>query len=206
MRIGRRGSRSTQTPAGSVKSMKGRKRTTPSAATSNAVASRIRSATSGSPSWETCVPNWLIVSADQSLRKAGCRQSPPVGQTLRAVVVTSPREHAGRAEKREGESVRVAGRVVGPLEVGDQAVQPLLEADEVLLGEPDVQERGLVVLRPVGERLVGCLLEHHRPERPQLLRQRLVAAEHEEPGDPPVVLLRERPDLSPTAARDQARR
>jgi hypothetical protein len=70
MRIGRRGRRSTQTPAGSVKSMKGRNRTTPSAATSNAVASSTSSATNGIASWETCVPNWLIVSADHSLRKS----------------------------------------------------------------------------------------------------------------------------------------
>ncbi len=54
----------------------------PSAATSKADASRRRIATSGSASWDTCVPKTLIVSADQSLRKSPWRQRPPVGQSL----------------------------------------------------------------------------------------------------------------------------
>jgi hypothetical protein len=76
MRIGRRGKRSTQTPAGSVKRMNGANSTAPSAATANGLASRTMIATSGSARAETCVPNWLIDSADQSLRKSGWRQSP----------------------------------------------------------------------------------------------------------------------------------
>ena len=50
MRIGRRGSRSTHTPAGSVKMMKGRNSTVPRTATSKALASSTRIATSGSAS------------------------------------------------------------------------------------------------------------------------------------------------------------
>ncbi len=42
-------------------------------------------ATNGSASAVTCEPNWLIVSADQSLRKSGCRQRPPFGHSVRMV-------------------------------------------------------------------------------------------------------------------------
>ena len=78
--IGRRGNRSTQTPAGRLTSRNGRNSTVVSAATSNALAWRTSIAASGSASRVNCVPNWLTVWADQSLTKSGCRQRPPVGQ------------------------------------------------------------------------------------------------------------------------------
>jgi hypothetical protein len=53
-----------------VKRRKGRNSTVPSAATANALASRIVIAMNGSASCETCVPNWLTVSADHSFRKS----------------------------------------------------------------------------------------------------------------------------------------
>src|SRR3990172_8929618 len=79
MRMGLRRIRSTHTPAGSVNRMNGRNAIVPRAATSNGVDSSTITATSGRASCPTCEPNWLIVSADQSLRKSPWRQSPPVG-------------------------------------------------------------------------------------------------------------------------------
>jgi hypothetical protein len=79
MSIVRRRIRSTQTPAGSVKRMNGRNRIVVRAATSKADDSSTITATRGRASCPTCEPNWLIVSADQSLRKSPWRQSPPVG-------------------------------------------------------------------------------------------------------------------------------
>src|SRR5687767_7870931 len=76
-RIGRRGSRSTQTPAGSVKSRKGRNSIVVSRATLNALSRRATIATSGSASRLTCEPNWLTVCEDQSQRKSRCCQRPP---------------------------------------------------------------------------------------------------------------------------------
>ena len=70
MRMGRRRSRSTQTPAGSANSRKGRNSTVPRSATSNALASSTSTAASGSASAETCEPTWLIVCPDQSFRKS----------------------------------------------------------------------------------------------------------------------------------------
>src|SRR6188474_1255550 len=130
MRIGRRGRRSTQTPAGRVKRMNGRKRTVPRAATSKALAWRTRIATSAKAMSSIVEPNMEIVSADQSLRKSGWRQSPPVGQRLR--IGRSRRQHDAGGEERAREGVHVAGRVLGPVEVGDEAVDPSLEACEVL--------------------------------------------------------------------------
>ena len=69
--IGRRRSRSTQTPAGSVKSRNGRNSTVPSKATWNALASSTTMAAIGSANAEIWLPNWLIVWPAQSLRKSG---------------------------------------------------------------------------------------------------------------------------------------
>src|SRR5262245_38587576 len=139
MRIGRRGSRSIQTPAGIVKRMNGRKRIVPSAATSNGDDSSVMTATRGRARVPTCEPNWLIVSADQSLRKAPCRQRPPFGQRLRIGVLPvlgRGWEIGLRAEQREGENVEVAVRIGRAMEVGEELVQPLLEAGDVLGDEP----------------------------------------------------------------------
>src|ERR687891_1628896 len=81
IRIGRLRSRSTQTPAGRVNRMNGRKLSVPTTASSNALASRTTIATKPMARSSTCDPNWLIVSADQSLRKSWWRQSPPRGHT-----------------------------------------------------------------------------------------------------------------------------
>ena len=77
---GFRGSRSTQTPAGSAIRRNGSISIAPSAATSNGVASSATIATSGIATIEICDPNWEIVCAPQSRRKSAWRQSPPVGQ------------------------------------------------------------------------------------------------------------------------------
>src|SRR4029077_17259761 len=79
IRIQRRRQRSTQTPAGSVMSRKGRNTTVSSAATWNGLASSVRTATVGIASWETCEPNSLIVWPVQSLRKSRCDQRAPPG-------------------------------------------------------------------------------------------------------------------------------
>ena len=55
--IGRRGHRSTQTPAGRLISMNGANSTTLSSATWNALTSRVMTATSGIASALICEPN-----------------------------------------------------------------------------------------------------------------------------------------------------
>ena len=60
-RIGRRRSRSTQTPAGSVKRRNGRNSIVPRSATWNALASSTMMAAIGSASAEIWLPNWLMV-------------------------------------------------------------------------------------------------------------------------------------------------
>ena len=75
----------------------------PSSATSKALASRMRIAASGSASCETCEPNWLIVCADQSLRKSGCRQRPPRGQTRMSDGVVAWRERLDDTGERRAE-------------------------------------------------------------------------------------------------------
>jgi hypothetical protein len=76
IRMGRRRRRSTQTPAGSEKRRNGRNSIVPRSATSNGGACSTRIATVGIARRLTWVPNWLIVSADQSFRKSGWRKSP----------------------------------------------------------------------------------------------------------------------------------
>src|SRR5512145_1542784 len=118
MRIGRRGWRSTQTPAGSVKRMNGRNRTVPRAATSNALASSTRIATSGNAMSSIVEPKALMVSADHSFRKSRCRQRPPVGQRLRIVLLwRKPRLRAIHGVRQD---VPVAARILGRLVVGDE--------------------------------------------------------------------------------------
>src|SRR5919109_191582 len=146
MRTGRRGSRSTQTPAGSVKMMKGRKRTVPSTATSNALASRMRTATSGNAMSSIVEPKTLIVSADQSLRKSGWRQRPPVGQpTLRTVALRAGARLG--AEQREDERVHLPFGRLRLLEVCDEPVQPPLETSQVVGRQTRVEERRLILVR-----------------------------------------------------------
>ena len=101
--------RSTQTPAGSAKSRNGRNSATPTTATSNALASRTRIAASGIASCEICVPTRLIVWADQSFRKSGCRQRPPRGQRLRMRLVPA---WCGISGERRARGENSTGRIV----------------------------------------------------------------------------------------------
>src|ERR1700704_5043223 len=73
IRIGRRRSRSTHTPAGSPIRMNGRNSIVPRRPIWNALARRSRIAVSGSASSVTCEPSWLTVSADHSLMKSRWR-------------------------------------------------------------------------------------------------------------------------------------
>src|SRR5918996_4457349 len=198
IRIGRRGSRSTHTPAGSVKRMKGRNSIVPSAATSKALASSTRMATSGSASCETCVPNWLIVSADQSLRKSRWHQSPPCGHVgLR--IVASSREGGIRGVERRGESVRLPVRMVGRLDCREETIHAQPQATRVLGQESGVREPGRDACcgKLGGKDLLGGLPKHHSCQRrlPDHAFVRLVRLEDEEPCDATVVLLRHRADL-----------
>src|SRR5258705_7570909 len=72
IRIGRRRSRSTQTPAGRLRKMNGKNSIVPRRANSNGVTRRIVAATRGRARRVTCVPKTLTVSAVQSLRKSRC--------------------------------------------------------------------------------------------------------------------------------------
>src|SRR5204862_909213 len=82
IRIGRRASRSTHTPAGSAKRRNGSCSKIVSAATAKALACRTKIAASGSASRLNCEPNSLIVCPAQSLRKSPWRQRPRLGQNL----------------------------------------------------------------------------------------------------------------------------
>src|SRR3954464_1001751 len=75
----RRGSRSTHTPAGKVKSRKGRNSTVPRAATAKAEACRCLIAMIGSASSEIDEPNWLIVWPVHIFMKSRCDHRAPDG-------------------------------------------------------------------------------------------------------------------------------
>src|SRR6187401_1705151 len=113
--------------------MNGRNSIVARRATSNADTSRMRIATSGSANAEICDPNWLTVSALQSLRKSGWRQSPPCGQGLRIVTA---RHRVERCRERDHPAVRAPARP----EVGDEPFQPPHEAAHVRVGQADVDE------------------------------------------------------------------
>src|SRR5205807_6631684 len=80
---GRRRRRSTQTPAGRLKSAKGRRSTTLRAATSKVDARTTKMAASGRARPVTSDPNWLTLCADQSRRKSRFCQSGPRGRRIR---------------------------------------------------------------------------------------------------------------------------
>src|SRR5690242_7116399 len=75
----RRRSRSTHTPAGSVKRRKGRNSTVPSAATANGDACSSLIAMVGSASCEIDEPNWLIVWPVHIFMKSLCDHRAPDG-------------------------------------------------------------------------------------------------------------------------------
>ncbi len=85
MRIGRRRSRSTQTPAGRLSRMNGRNSIVPSSPNSNGVTCRSVAAMSGIARPLTWLPNWLMVSAVHSRTKSGFR-SRPAGRWLTPAV------------------------------------------------------------------------------------------------------------------------
>src|SRR5262245_49981945 len=128
MRIGRRRSRSTQTPAGRLNNTNGRNASVPNRANSKGLTSRSRTATSGTARCETCVPKWLIVSAHHNLRKSGSRHKER--EPAAACGTASPiRDLAGLRLRATGQEV---------VERHAEAVQR--PADEVVLpdGEDDV--------------------------------------------------------------------
>ncbi|HEX5172738.1 MAG TPA: hypothetical protein VFV91_01170 [Gaiellaceae bacterium] len=83
IRICRRRSRSTQTPAGSAKRMNGRKPKTPSSENAKGLACRPTAASQGIASWDTWEPTSLIDWPVQSFRKSRCDQSAPLGLRIR---------------------------------------------------------------------------------------------------------------------------
>ena len=138
--------RSTQTPAGSVKRMNGRKPSTPISATSNALASSTTMATKPIARSSTAPPNWLIVSADQSFRKSRWRQSPPVGQSLG--IPASRGEPGGCRKQREREGVHLSVRILGAVEIRNETIEPFLEAPHVPRRQTGVQDSPRSPFRP----------------------------------------------------------
>jgi hypothetical protein len=63
-------------------------------------------AMNGSASCETCVPNWLVVSADHGFTKSRCRRSGPVGRSrfrvlrMQPFTVIASRGHSIEAGRR----------------------------------------------------------------------------------------------------------
>jgi hypothetical protein len=74
--------------------MNGRNSIVPSKANSNGVTLSVVAAMIGRASNVTCVPNWLIVWADQSFTKSGWRRR------LRLASDTKPSTACGRGEPR----------------------------------------------------------------------------------------------------------
>ena len=155
-RIGRRRSRSTQTPAGSVKSRNGRNSTVPSRATWNALASSTTMAAIGSASAEIWLPNWLIVWPAQSLRKSGCRHSPPRGQSVFSLLAmdamsvsvrrggtVEARHRVHAVAVRDGEVVAAAGDpgLVCLFRSSAKPIQALLLAR----ARPDLDDREIAI-------------------------------------------------------------
>lgn len=103
--------------------------------------------------------------------------------------------------------MRLALGILGALNVCDQAVQSALESEHVRRSKPRVQESRRLLLIGGRDELVGRLAEHHRREctAPELVRQRVVALEHEETRDTPVVHLGESPDLASAHDPDETR-
>src|SRR5690242_17299336 len=180
MRIWRRRSRSTQTPAGSAKRMNGRKPSTPSSENSNGDASSPTAASHGIASCDTCEPNSLIDWPPQSLRKSRFCQSALVGLRIDGPLVEGGREAVGGG----------AVRRVGGAEVVDQLLEPATESSSVGVREvraDDGEGRPAVVAD--GKHFLGCAAEGSRGDVPDVLAVRVGALEQEQARGPPVVLL-----------------
>src|SRR5215207_5504414 len=121
MRIGRRRMRSTQTPAGNVKAIQGRKRTTPRIPISTAPASRLTMATNGMASIVISSPNWLMVWPDHSFMKSPWRQR--LGRRGVTAVASSACERSVLVGGSRDISARGLGHVrpVGDVEARDEA-------------------------------------------------------------------------------------
>ena len=123
MRIGRRRSLSTHTPAGSAKRRKGRNSTVPKKRDlERGRVEHEQRAARGSARADTCEPTWLIVSPVHSLRKSPWRHSSPCGQAsfkllcIDAISVSVRRGNTVEARHRvhavavrDGEVVAAAG-------------------------------------------------------------------------------------------------
>src|SRR5687767_299359 len=154
-----------------------------SAETSNGVTSSVMIATRGSAIPVIWEPNWLIVSAVQSLRKSACRQSPPCGQTLRIA-------HLPVSER---EPVRRPAGCVCRAEVVDQLLQTPIEASGLRLREAREDEAEARALRRTLE-LERRVAERRRAERARV--RGILGREEEQAGDPAVELLRQGPHLA----------
>ena len=126
MRICRRRSRSTHTPAGSAKRMNGRKPSTPSNEKVIGLACRPTAASHGIASCDTCDPTSEMDWPVQSLRKSGCDQRPPVGR--RSLRIGA---HVHPGDEGIGDAV---GRLCRP-EILLQPLQAPLEAGGVVLAQ-----------------------------------------------------------------------
>src|SRR6476646_8737066 len=151
-RIRRRGNRSTQTPAGKVKSRKGRNSIVASRPTSPGGAFRITAAMNGMASWLTPVPNSEIVAAVQSFAKFGLRK-----RLRRAVEATW---HLGwwagwRARQRYG---MLANRLTPVSPLGHRRSDPLAGATRRASRGP--RRRGtMAVMRAIPDDLSDRLIE-----------------------------------------------
>src|SRR4051812_28370765 len=157
--MGRRRSRSTQTPAGSAKRMNGRKPSIPSTENSIGDACRPTAASQGIASPETWEPNSLIDWPLQSLRKSVLLQSPPVGR--RSLRIGNP------SVVRGGEAVRLPVGIVGGAEVLGELSEPAREPAGVVRGQACSEEgeaRPVVVVE--GKHLLGGAAEGCRCDVP----------------------------------------
>ncbi len=102
IRIGRRRSRSTHTPAGRLSRMNGRNSIVVSRPNSNALTWSTVAAISGSASWVIAVPKTEIVSAVHSFRKSGWCSRLRRGWVIDASSVGSVRSVAPRAGRHAG--------------------------------------------------------------------------------------------------------
>src|SRR5687767_2564470 len=180
--------------------MKGRNWTVASKATLNALTSSTMTAMIGSASPVISEPKRLIVSADHSLRKSPWRQSPVRGTRLRIAVLP------GLWVERDREPHRLAVRVLARAEVGDELLEPAHEAAGVCTIEPRVDEP-LRRDHAARRHLVGGRAQRGGgEERHELVVAALVvAADHVEARDTPVVALGYRPHLSRSHDPDEPR-
>src|SRR5438034_7571230 len=174
--MGRRRSRSTQTPAGSANRMNGMKPSTPRSENSNGETCRSTAASQGIASAEIWVPNSLTDCPVHSFMKSAWLQRPAVGRRgLRTL---------GPFVERGGEAVRPAGRGVGGAEVVDQPLEPAGEPARVVVAKPGAHEgEGRPAVLGEGKHLLGCAAEGGRGEVPDVLALCIGALEDEQARD-----------------------